>query len=279
MTRSASDELRARFLPAEAGLGYKPLRWQVLSAVNPPACAAAGGCWVTAPAHPELLRLHVPKLLGCVPTGPNWVFNGAANLREVALTFDDGPDGTPPTIDFVNLLAREHADATFFEIGRQISEYDPRGTVERKMLANGDMIGDHTWSHPDMTTLSPSKQRAQLVMTAAAIRKATGGFEPCLFRAPYGSVDKTVLTVARSVGMTTIQWNVDPRDWALPGVNAIVANVAANAHDGSIVIEHVGGGPRYQTLAALPEEISALRHRGYSFVTVPQMLGYKLIYK
>jgi peptidoglycan/xylan/chitin deacetylase (PgdA/CDA1 family) len=251
----------------------------VLSTVNPPACAAAGGCWAIAPAAPALLRLHVPKLLGCVRTGPDWVFNGPSHVREVALTFDDGPDGAPPTIDFVNLLAREHANATFFEIGRQISEYDPHGTVERKMLTDGDMIGDHTWSHPDLTTLSAAAQRAQLVMTAAAIRKATGGFEPCLFRAPYGAVNKRVLAVARSVGMTTIQWNVDPRDWALPGVNAIVANVAANAHAGSIVIEHVGGGPRYQTLTALPEEIAILRHRGYSFVTVPQMLGYKLIYK
>jgi peptidoglycan/xylan/chitin deacetylase (PgdA/CDA1 family) len=267
------------FQPSGLELGYRALHWQVLSTVNRPACTGTVGCFVVAPARPALLRLHVPKLLGCVPAGPNWVFHGPGNLREVALTFDDGPDGAPPTIEFVNLLAREHADATFFEIGRQISEYDPHGLVERKMLADGDMIGDHTWSHPDMTTLSAAAQRTQLVTTAAAIRKATGGFEPCLFRAPYGAVDKKVLTVARSLGMATIQWNVDPRDWALPGVNAIVANVAANARDGSIVIEHVGGGPRYQTLTALPEEITALRRRGYSFVTVPQMLGYKLIYK
>jgi peptidoglycan/xylan/chitin deacetylase (PgdA/CDA1 family) len=279
IARTRPDELTATFLPADAGLSYSALRWQVLSAVNPPACAAAAGCSVVSPAQPALLRMHTPKLIGCVAGGPDWVFRGPTGRREVALTFDDGPAATPPSIQFVDLLAREHAPATFFEIGRQISQYDPRGAIERRMLADGDMIGDHTWSHPVMTALSASAQRAQLAMTAAAIKRATGGFEPCLFRAPYGAVDPGLLRVAHSLGMATIQWNVDPRDWSLPGVSAIVANVVANTRDGSIVIQHFGGGPRYQTLAALPQEIAALRRRGYTFVTVAQMLGYKLIYK
>jgi peptidoglycan/xylan/chitin deacetylase (PgdA/CDA1 family) len=140
------------------------------------------------------------------------------------------------------------------------------------------MIGDHTWDHPELTRLSASAQRSELVRAAAAIRRATG-FQPCLFRAPYGAVNRQLLGVAQSLRMTTIQWNVDPRDWSLPGVNAIYANVVANAHNGAIVIQHFGGGPRYQTLAALPKEIATLRARGYTFVTVTQMLGDKLIYK
>ena len=74
-------------------------------------------------------------------------------------------------------------------------------------------------------------------------------------------------------------WDVDPRDWALPGVNAIYGNLVANAHNGAIVIQHFGGGPRYETIAALPREIETLRARGYKFVTVAQMLGLRLIYK
>jgi peptidoglycan/xylan/chitin deacetylase (PgdA/CDA1 family) len=74
-------------------------------------------------------------------------------------------------------------------------------------------------------------------------------------------------------------WDVDPRDWALPGVDAIVSNVVANAHPGAIVIQHSGGGPRRQTLEALPREITELRSRGYKFVTVAQLLGLKLLYR
>jgi peptidoglycan/xylan/chitin deacetylase (PgdA/CDA1 family) len=146
------------------------------------------------------------------------------------------------------------------------------------MLADGDMIGDHTWSHPDLVGLSRSVQRKQIAEGAAEIRKVTG-FEPCLFRAPYGAVDASVLRDAASIGLTTIQWDIDPRDWALPGVGAIIANVLTGAHDGGIVEEHVGGGPRYETLDALPEEIAGLRKLGYRLVTLTQMLGYKLVYR
>src|SRR5205085_10601337 len=111
----------------------------------------------------------------------------------------------------------------------------------------------------------------QISQAAAAIRKATGGFEPCLFRAPGGDVTPRLLRTARSLGFTTVQWNVDPRDWARPGTRAIYSNVIRNVRDGSIVIQHDGGGDRSQTLAALPQEIETLHKEGYTFVTVTQM--------
>jgi len=126
--------------------------------------------------------------------------------------------------------------------------------------------------------MSASGVRSQIAMTAAAIKKATG-FQPCLFRAPYGSVNSTVINTARSLGFSTIQWDVDPRDWSLPGTSAIISRVLSGTRNGSIVLQHFAGGPRYQTLNALPTEISTLKARGYKFVTVTQMLGYKLIYK
>jgi len=283
VTRSSDRELTASFLPSSIGLQYRPLRWQVLSTARVPGCTpAAPGtatCSTLFPATPAVVVLHIPRLVGCVPSGPNWVFTGPRKLREIALTFDDGPWDTPPTAEFVQELARLHEPATFFEIGEHIPEYDPHGTVEREMLADGDMIGDHTWSHPDMLGLSASEQREQLSLAAAAIRKATGGFEPCLFRAPYGAVDPSLLKLARSMGFTTIQWDIDPRDWALPGESEIIDNVLDNAHNGGIIEEHFGGGPRYETLDALPEEVAGLRKRGYQLVTLTQMLGYKLVYR
>ena len=206
------------------------------------------------------------------------MFHGPTHAHQIALTFDDGPWWEPPASKFVRLLARMHAPATFFEIGEHIGQYDQDGKVQREMLADGDMIGDHTWSHPDLLGLSPLGQRDQISLAAEAIRKATG-FTPCLFRAPEGAVDRSVLREARALGFATIQWDIDPRDWALPGEREIIDNVLANAHDGGIVEEHFGGGPRYQTLNALPAEVAGLRRRGFQLVTLTQMLGYKLVYR
>lgn len=281
--RPGSDTLTASFRPSALGLGYESVHWQVLSTAPSP-CAAGGStlataaCSVDYPARARLARLHTPRLVGCVASGSSLVYGGPTDTREIALTFDDGPWGDPPTIDFVNLLARYHVPATFFEIGDQISEYDPTGAIERKMLADGDMIGDHTWTHPDMLNLSPVQQRSQLELTASAIRRATG-FTPCLWRPPYGATSGQLQSLARSLGFLTVYWNIDPRDWSLPGVAAIEGNVLSNARSGGIVELHFGGGPRRQTLAALPHIIDTLRARGYRFVNLAQMLGLRLIYK
>jgi peptidoglycan/xylan/chitin deacetylase (PgdA/CDA1 family) len=228
------------------------------------------------PRRPALATLHTPQLVGCVASGPNWVFSGPSNVRAIALTFDDGPWLLTPEI--LDVLEREHVPATFFQIGEWISKYGENGALERRMLADGDMIGDHTWTHPDMLTISPAQQRSQIELASKAIQQATG-FTPCLWRAPYGIVNPALLTLARSLGFVAMQWDVDPRDWSLPGVAEIYDNILENAHNGAIIEEHDGGGPREETLAALPEVIATLRARGYTFETLTQMLGYKLVYK
>jgi peptidoglycan-N-acetylglucosamine deacetylase len=278
ISMSGSRAITARFEPTAFGLPYRSIRWQVLSTVRAPGCATQP-CMTLFPARPALAKLHTPQLVGCVPSGSSLVYGGSTRVHDVALTFDDGPWDTPPPSAFLNVLEREHVVATFFEIGDQISEFDPGGRFERRMLADGDMIGDHSWSHPDVAGLSVGQQRFQLLQTADAIKKATGGFRPCLWRPPYGDISPELTSLARSLGFLTIMWDVDPRDWALPGVGAIYGNVVANTRNGSIVIQHFGGGPRYETVAALPREIETLRARGYKFVTVAQMLGLRLIYK
>lgn len=280
VTRGSSRSLTASFLPGAIGNDYVPVRWQVRSTLAAPPCVSptAGGseCAALFPARPALTRLHTPRLVGCIPSGPRLVYSGPSDRREIALTFDDGP--WYQTAQFLTLLERYHAPATFFEIGRQISSFGRGGAIERRMLADGDMIGDHTWSHPDLAGAGVFARR-QIERTAAAIRQATGGFAPCLFRAPYGALSPALLKEARSLGFTTIQWNIDPRDWAHPGVAAIEANVLANARPGGIVELHDGGGDRAQTLAALPDIIMTLRRRGYQFVTVTQLLRQRLIYR
>ena len=280
VTRGGARSLTASFLPAAIGNPYQSTRWQVINTLKPPACTPPKpnrtGCLTLFPAQPALAELHTPQLVGCVPSGSPFVDNGPSTKRELALTFDDGPWND--TSQFLDILEHDKVPATFFEIGEQIATYGEGGAIERRMLADGDMVGDHTWSHPDVAGAG-AFARAQIEEAADAIRQATHGFVPCLFRAPYGDVSPALIAEARSMGFTTIQWDIDPRDWARPGSTAIYDNVITNAHPGAIVIQHDGGGNRSETLAALPQEIATLRRRGYTFVTVTQLLGQRLIYK
>jgi peptidoglycan-N-acetylglucosamine deacetylase len=282
ITKPNARELQAWFLPSQIGLHYTRLRWQVINGVPGPGCTrlpgAPAGCISLYPRPAKLLRLHTPKLVGCVASGSSLVFGGSSRRHDIALTFDDGPWSEPPSIDFVRLLHRYHVPATFFEIGNQISSYDPTGSVERQMLADGDIIGDHTWTHPDMTTLSAAQQSSELELTRRAIQSKTG-FRTCIWRPPYGAENSQVVSLARSLGLITIQWDVDTVDWSTPGTATIYQRAVSGAHNGAIILQHFGGGPRYETLDALPEEITTLRRRGYRFVTIPQMLGLRLIYK
>jgi peptidoglycan/xylan/chitin deacetylase (PgdA/CDA1 family) len=281
ISRRGARDLTARFRPSAIGnTSYQPLRWQVLSTLATPACTPAKpnplGCTLTFPAKSQLAKLHLPALAGCVPTGSPFVSHGPRNQRVVALTFDDGP--WPDTPQFLKILESKHVVATFFQIGEQVHTFGdvrlPDGlTVERQILADGDILGDHTWSHPYWPF-----PLSQVDEARDAIRQATG-FNTCLFRAPGGTTGSGLINYNQSVGLATIQWDVDPRDWARPGTGAIYSTVVGTAQNGSIILQHDGGGPRDETLAALPREIDTLKARGYQFLTIPQLLGYKLLYK
>jgi peptidoglycan/xylan/chitin deacetylase (PgdA/CDA1 family) len=174
------------------------------------------------------------------------------------------------------MLRANHAVATFFMIGDQVSPRY-RATL-REELRDGDALGDHTWTHPDLELLSSAEVRSQLAGTRSVIGRESG-YSPCVFRPPYGDYSASITHVARSAGLATILWDVDPVDWALPGVSAIEQRVLAQVQPGSIILSHDGGGPRQQTLAAYPYIIRKLRERGYHFVTVPQLLGFRTIYR
>jgi peptidoglycan-N-acetylglucosamine deacetylase len=210
------------------------------------------------------------RVSGCRSSGTLAYTHGPAR-REVAIGFDDGP--APDTAAFVTMLERSHAQATFFMIGEQVSAVY-RNVLLRE-LRNGDVLGDHTFTHPDL--LVSGGVRAQLQKTIAAIRGLTG-YAPCVFRPPYGDYDQSVVQSARSLGLATVLWNVDPGDYTLPGVGAIEQRVLSQVKPGSIIISHDGGGPRGQTLAAYPAIIAALRARGYRVVTIPQLLGFRPTY-
>jgi peptidoglycan/xylan/chitin deacetylase (PgdA/CDA1 family) len=210
------------------------------------------------------------RVVGCRSRG-DLDYRHGPSRREVAFGFDDGP--YPDTAAFVRMLARNRAPATFFVIGRQVTAAYRAAMLQE--LREGDVLGDHTFSHPDLTRTRDV--RGQLQSTIGAIRRATG-YTPCVFRPPYGAYNASVVRTARSLGLATVTWNVDPSDYLQPGPRTIERRVLEQVQPGSIVISHDGGGPRGRTLAAYPAIIRALRARGYRIVTIPQLLGFRPVY-
>jgi peptidoglycan/xylan/chitin deacetylase (PgdA/CDA1 family) len=192
--------------------------------------------------------------------------HGPRGRKRIAIGFDDGPSDYTPGI--LRVLRRFDSHATFFEIGQETAG---RASTMKKILAQGNEIGNHSLHHE----MDPSS--ASLHETNRLIRSATG-FRPCDFRPPDGAVNSGLISRAHAEHMVTVNWEVDPRDWADPGVSAIASNVIANAHNGSIVVMHDGGGDRSQTVAALPAILSHFRQRGYKFVPVAELLGHQFIY-
>jgi peptidoglycan/xylan/chitin deacetylase (PgdA/CDA1 family) len=182
----------------------------------------------------------------------------------LALTFDDGPKRW--TAPILRELERLHARATFFEEGRHVAGHQP---VMRKILDSGDEIGNHSTRH------HAYPGRADLARTDRLIHRATG-FEPCLFRPPYGLLDRRVIAGATRDRLQTVLWSVDSRDDKEPGARVIDQNVVDNAYPGAIVLLHDGGADRRQTIAALPSIVRGLRRRGYRLVTVAGLLGERM---
>jgi len=195
-----------------------------------------------------------------------FVKEGTARARDIALTFDDGPG--PYTPGVLSVLEQTHVRATFFAIGK-MERYFSESTVRE--IRDGDVVGDHTETHPFLARLSAHEQREELFEQIARI-ELLGGPRPDLFRPPYGSFNATTMRALRSLHLLMVLWSVDTNDYLQPGVPAIVQRVLAGAHPGAILLMHDGGGDRSQTIAALPVIIRALRARGFHLVTVPQLL-------
>jgi peptidoglycan/xylan/chitin deacetylase (PgdA/CDA1 family) len=207
-------------------------------------------------------RLAISLVLAYTP----FVKAGGDRAREIALTFDDGPG--PYTPGVLDVLERFHVNATFFEIGEML-RYFSASTLRE--LRDGDVIGDHTETHPEMARLSAHEQREELFEQLARI-ELLGGPRPLLFRPPYGSYNATTMRELDALHMLLVLWSVDTDDYLQPGVSVIVRRALAGAQPGAIILMHDAGGTRTQTIEALPLIIRALRARGFKLVTVPQLL-------
>lgn len=187
-----------------------------------------------------------------IDDGPTWI----------ALTIDDGPNPVY-TPQILRLLEKYQVIATFSMIGIEVQAYP---AVAREVAAAGHTIANHTWTHIDLAWMPPAVVADQINRATGMIHNATGRV-PGLFRAPYGAWSPAVLRQCAQVGMTPLDWDVDPRDWARPGVAAIIRNIMRNTRTGSIILEHDGGGNRSQTVAALKVVLPRLLAAGYNFTT------------
>lgn len=264
-----ASKLQVRITPADAGLEIGALRWSVeLTAGDP--CTAPDVCISRAPRTADATfpgRVWRVVSSGCVVRGPAQVSRGP-NVKRVALTYDDGPAAI--TSRFVDELEQLGVTATFFQLGQAVPA---RAPLLRRMIDAGFELANHSWNHANLGRGGPAASD-QIARTNAAIRRATG-FTPCLFRPPYGSTGADLVARARALEMTSVLWSADPNDWRRPGTDAIVARTLAEAGNGGILLSHDGGGPREQTLAAIGPIVTALKRRGYTFVTVSELLGYR----
>jgi peptidoglycan/xylan/chitin deacetylase (PgdA/CDA1 family) len=180
--------------------------------------------------------------------------------KTVALTIDDGP--TPAyTPEILQVLAQYGVTATFSMVGQNVASYP---AIAREVAAAGHAIANHTWSHANLAVLSTAGVRDEITRASDIIHTATGQ-RPTVFRAPYGAWSPRLLEYCSAQGLTPLDWSVDPRDWARPGVSAIVHNILATTRTGSIILEHDGGGDRSQTVAALKIVLPHLLDEGFRF--------------
>ncbi|MGQ4489526.1 polysaccharide deacetylase family protein [Streptomyces sp. 372A] len=182
----------------------------------------------------------------------------------MVLSFDDGPDPlhTPHILDTL----REHdVRAMFFLCGEMAN--DNRDLV-RRISDEGHTVGNHSWTHPLVTTLSRAGITDELGRTSDVIEKITGA-APLWYRAPYGAWNRDSFEIGAALGMEPMAWTVDTLDWTVPGTDTIVERVRQGAGPGAVVLSHDAGGDRSQSVAALRRYLPELLDDGYR-LTVPR---------
>lgn len=179
----------------------------------------------------------------------------------VALTFDDGP--APITETLLGQLREHDATATFFLVGPNVQRHPE---IARQIDDDGHQLGNHSWTHPQFTTLDDKKIEEEVKKTNDAIAAATGE-RPSVFRPPYGDLDARVLT---KLGMPAILWDIDTLDWEGPPHETLVDRGANEAEAGSIILMH---DIHDSTVDAVPEILTGLHDRGFVLVTIDQIFG------
>ncbi len=182
-------------------------------------------------------------------------------VKKIALTYDDGPDPVY-TEELLAVLEAENVRATFFLLGQEIAGQEE---IVKKMYDAGHILGNHTYSHVDLLGLSEWEALEQLRKTNEVIAACTGEY-PQYFRPPFGRCSESI---NKQISMLMIMWTLDTRDWECQDTGVIVENIVQNVKENDIILMHDG----YETtVEATRQVIPILKERGYTFVTVEELM-------
>jgi peptidoglycan/xylan/chitin deacetylase (PgdA/CDA1 family) len=202
--------------------------------------------------------------------GPTF-FAGARGSEQIALTYDDGPND-PHTLKLLEVLSKHEVRATFFMMGRYVRQ---RPDVARSVALAGHVIGNHTFTHPNLIFKSAAETRRELVECRQTLQEAIGEHSN-LFRPPFGGRRPMTLKIARELGMQPVMWNVSGHDWDAPPAAEIEKKIVRQIRGGDVILLHDGdhsafGADRAQTVITTENLIRRYKDEGWKFVTVPEM--------
>jgi peptidoglycan/xylan/chitin deacetylase (PgdA/CDA1 family) len=195
-------------------------------------------------------------------------WHGITQQPVVALTFDDGPD-LIYTAEILAILKHYHIPATFFVEGKNAAAHPE---LLRAELATGSEIGNHTFSHPHLQRMNLIHVERQISRTDEIIQRITGQ-KPLLFRPPYEELDQQILNASRNLRKTTVMSTISLEHHVIKEPRRMALIVVRNIRPGGIILAHDGRLDRSLTVIALPILIEELKHKGYHFVTVSELLS------
>jgi peptidoglycan-N-acetylglucosamine deacetylase len=192
--------------------------------------------------------------------------------KHLALTYDDGPND-PHTFRLLEVLARHNVKATFFLIGRFVKQ---RPDIVRELVQAGHVVGNHTFSHPNLVFASAEQTESQLRDCEQALTDAVGQHSR-LFRPPFGGRRPGTLRIVRTLGLEPVMWSVTGWDWKGKPAEYVEQKVGEQVCGGSVILLHDGshvafGADRSQSVIATDRLIARYKSEGYEFVTVPAMI-------
>lgn len=194
------------------------------------------------------------------------------DAKLLALTFDDGPGKT--TARLLDVLKEKDVRATFFGLGAQAEQ---NAAILKREVAEGHAVGSHSYSHTNLTKLTPEEIAADLDKSLETISRITGR-QTTLLRVPGGNYNEDVKAYAREKDLRIIQWSVDSRDWEFRDRDSIMQHTFEGRYsvgDGGIVLFH---DIHATTVDCIGEVIDRLKAEGYTLVTVPELLRWRAEY-
>lgn len=181
--------------------------------------------------------------------------------KRIALTFDDGPHPFY-THQLLEGLKERNVKASFFITGQNVVAYPE---LVKEIYAGGHLIGNHTYSHTQLTSQNAERFKQEIIRTNEVIKEVTGE-DTIYIRPPYGSWNKDF---EKELNMFPVLWTVDPLDWCSNDVSCIVRNVTAKVEENDIILMH----DQYKTtVTAALKIIDELKAEGYEFVTVDELM-------